>query len=131
MSTRVKMCGLLSLAGLALVLLWAGHGHGPLPNQVFGKVTFNGKPLTSGSVKFVHAGGEETGSAIDREGNYCIDNLPPGPVQVAVYSHSPNPFQPSAARVLAIPKRYQSPAESGLRLRVPEGRTCFNIDLKP
>jgi hypothetical protein len=117
---------------------------------VKGRVTYNGKPLPSGTVTFVDTkGGVET-SWIDSQGNYHIPRVAAGAVQVTVQTPSPrrlpphlrptaSPEERAAAErdgavivpSVPIPQRYSDPKESGLTYQVASGAQTFDIDLKP
>jgi hypothetical protein len=76
---------------LALVSTMSITGCGG-KTKVTGKVTYNGKPVVWGSVTMVDSTGAYHSGDIDLSGNYSIDNVPSGPVKIAV--NSPNPVDP-------------------------------------
>jgi hypothetical protein len=74
--------------GLVVLLLGAAgcgsYGH------VKGKVYYQDKPLTGGTVVFVpDGGGQSVPATIDEQGNYTIDKIAAGPVKIAVDSGPP------------------------------------------
>jgi hypothetical protein len=136
-------------AGLLLVLS-ASPGCGRVPGaagSVSGKVLFNGRPLPSGSVLFVRAGGGQSTALIRPDGTYRIDDAPLGTVKVAIASHAhapaglERPAHPApgnhsrpvrpAERTPIIPPHYNDPERSGLTFSVQEGEQTFDIILKP
>ena len=118
-------------------------GCGPDVIEVSGKVTFKGRPLSSGSVIFVGQDGQPKVSAIAKDGSYLIKNAPIGPVKIGVASHLTvppglNPLGKATSPgghpkddTEKIPERYKLPENSGLTCPVERGSHTFNIDLKP
>ncbi len=85
------------LAGLALLPIGCGGGTG----TVTGKVTFDGKPLTSGNVVFTNANGKGSQSvSIQADGSYKVERMPTGPAKVAVVT-SPPPGSETGSRMPA------------------------------
>jgi hypothetical protein len=123
----------LRVAGCAL-LAWTALGCGPQVSQVSGKVTYQGKPLPSGSVVFVSPEGDVVGrSAIAADGRYVMTDVPAGSVKVAVESHErvPPGLGGPPGDYVPIPPRYKKAETSGLEYTVTRGSHTFNIDLSP
>jgi hypothetical protein len=72
----------------ALILLCVGllaGGCGPSTGTVTGKVRYNGKPLSSGSVSFLPESGKGSfGARIKEDGSYTIEKVPAGKVKIVV-----------------------------------------------
>ena len=100
-------------------LLGCGPGEPPT-GSVAGKVTFGGKPLTSGVVTLIN---ETTGVGasveLDSSGSYSIPPIRTGTYQAAIHSTPP----PPGGRLvrLGIPEKYQDISTSGLTVTVEEG----------
>lgn len=104
---------------------------------VSGTVTFDGKPLSKGTISFIPAGdktefGRPATGNIDPQGNYTLstfkpgDGAVPGKYQVAVVSianePSPEEMAEKGAQITStIPAGYNSPMTSGLRATVEAG----------
>ena len=134
------------LSALALFVGCPGSS-APETIKVQGKVTYQGQPVTTGYVSFVSVGPTEglpsrpaTGT-INPDGTYELttfgesDGAVPGEYQVAVVSVTggPTPEEPDAPEQWAIPKRYGTPAESGLTATIPADATGvleFNFTLE-
>jgi len=128
----MRACRLLVLA----VLLVCPSGCGTGSGEVTGKVTFRGKPVTSGSVILYCPGNRIVRGVIGPDGSYSIPHVPAGEAAVAVRSP---PVLPdggyvngeTAPRGEAIPINYGVPDESGLTIRVGRGRVVYDIELNP
>jgi hypothetical protein len=131
-------------AGTVLLLL-PGIGCGPRVGHVSGRVLYNDRPLPSGTVLFVGVDGTRRGfSPIAADGTYRIQNIPVGPVKVAVVSeprvppglrNAAGPGSSPRDRVkddhVPIPPRYGDAAHSDLTYTVAGGRQTQDILLKP
>ncbi len=80
---------LVGAAALALLPPVAGcSGSG----TVTGKVTYQGRPLTGGTILFTSTRGRGTRTAqIGEDGSYTITNMPTGPAKIAVETKSAQP----------------------------------------
>jgi len=126
-------------------------GCGKRTGKVSGVITFEGKPVTSGSVMFAPPGEPPVTAEIEAGGKYTLAKVPYGLAQVAVVSPDPNPpgFDklppgvkhpsgkelPVGPRVEAkdwfpIPDDYASFTDSGLTFEVNQKEATFNIVLK-
>jgi hypothetical protein len=104
--------------------------------RVTGTVTFRGEPLTSGDVTFVCPNGETRGGSLTPKGAYTVDNIPAGPVKIAIYARGrvPKGFMTKNAEknaYVAIPSKYADPEKSGLIYQVKPGDQEFAIVLPP
>jgi hypothetical protein len=71
----------LLVAGLLLLAMGCGS-----KGSISGTVTYNGKPITSGTIVFAPDSGEPSVNAPIADGKYTIDKVPPGPAKVGVSS---------------------------------------------
>lgn len=140
------------------LLLLAAAGCGGKTATVTGRVTYDGQPVTSGSVVFHGDNGAVDSGLLDADGRYTIARAPVGPVKVAVMASkevkasggkSAAPVgpplgkgktkkgteeaKPAAETVLksTIPVRYNNPQNSGLIYTVNSGKQVIDIDLRP
>jgi hypothetical protein len=117
---------------------------------VTGKVTYQGRPVTYGSVIFLNADKTARSGAIAADGSYRVERVLPGTVKIAIISRDPakgrsanrghKPVQPetnagasptmSVASWFPLPSRFESPASSPLGCNVPSGQFNHDIDLK-
>jgi hypothetical protein len=67
-----------------------GCGAKSKTNDLSGKVTYNGDPVTGGTVTFYPADGKGApfSAALSREGTYTVGNLPKGKMKVTVETES-------------------------------------------
>jgi hypothetical protein len=130
-------------AVLFLVLCLSGCADkGPKLSPVSGRVTFQGKPVSSGLVRFSNPpAGVDILAGLMPDGTYSVrmakgSGLPEGVYAVAVMPPRANtpvgmmvpqrpPDRPD------IPLKYQNPSTSGLTLAVKTEKTTLDIDLKP
>lgn len=118
-------------------------GCGPTPATITGKVTFEGKPITTGTIAFLAQNGKVVSGNI-WQGEYQVEGVEIGPgARVSVISHHPSPMmrpptgpiedvpQQKTLEFVPIPDRYASAAESGLSCEVVEGVQTHNFSLKP
>ncbi len=123
----------------AVLLFGCNSGEDACP--VFGKVTFQGKPVAQGMVRFCNsAGGFDVFGILQPDGTYAIqtakgNGLPAGVYVVAVVP--PRVEVPLGAmtppvrpKCLDIPERYRDLATSGLTLTVGPGTNRFDIDMR-
>jgi hypothetical protein len=140
---------------LMLVVVCAGCSS---KGTVSGKVTYQGKPVTVGTVIFVPEAGGGGFSSNIRDGEYKIERLPVGPVKISVSTPAntvpvkgligkmqmPSELQQKLgsgtsaeglaqssrdSQTVLIPPRFQDPEKSGLTYTVKSGSQVFDIDL--
>jgi hypothetical protein len=136
----------------AVVLIGFATGCSQKPCSVSGRVTYQGRPVSSGSIVFYCANDQIVRGVIDTDGAYTIPNVPRGMVRVTVKAHSrapegfrkrlatppmingpvtPDTQQFGKEQVRPIPARYGVPGESGLLFKAERATTEFDIDLVP
>lgn len=108
--------------------------------SVKGAITFDGKPLPRGTIKFVP---DESGPAaygmIESDGSYSImtgreKGLPPGPYTVTVVANEPsvqgqNPSLPPAPGKPITPPWFRDQTKSPLKYTIKPGKNEINLDL--
>ncbi len=148
-----RRLGVLLLGPLLLTLLGCGKPAG----SVSGTVTFQDKPLPSGTVIFYSQDGTGYPATIRPDGTYALDKIPVGPAVICVVTQDPaqspaarspgmamdpgkmgnpgaakpgtRPDQP-AGKYVAIPEHYRRPDQSNLSFDVASGENKHNIELK-
>jgi hypothetical protein len=146
-----SLAGTLPVAALCLAIAPLS-GCGFKSASLSGTVTYQGKPLTGGSVILYCEDQQIVRGIISPDGAYSIPNVPRGPCRVTVKTHTPipsgfslnqelppvedGPIPPWAGRAhrgaaANIPERYAIPEESGLTVNVNKIQTIFDIALLP
>jgi hypothetical protein len=129
---HLGLCVALLTAGLA-----AAQDKKPDPakgNEVSGKISYNGKPLPSGTVTFVSKDGKTTvAGTIAADGTYKV-LLPAAEYGIAITTDPPpvkkdDKDPPKKVPVLKIPAKYGDVKTSGLLYKVAKGNQSFNIEL--
>jgi len=89
MNIRLRLGG---AAALMVALLLVGCQRNPnAPASVNGKVTYNGGPVTGGSVSFHFKDGVRFDAVIRGDGTYFLTDIPAGEATVSVETESINP----------------------------------------
>jgi hypothetical protein len=109
-----------------------------------GKVTFKGKPVPYALIVITGRAGSATGNA-DADGNYVIERVYPGEVEVGVNTDAGKGNMMGASMAAAqggdksakptfvdVPSKYFDPTTSGIKTTVPKekGETVFDIVIK-
>jgi len=145
-----RTLGALFVLGLFGVLAGCGSG-GPARAVVKGKVSIEGQNLTTGNVMFWGENNATASAAIDKHGNYVMNDAPVGDVKITVYVPNVNPAElakmnamkkgmpnlksvdPSGSgmsisimgdmpeNIVPIPDKYATPESSGLTYTVQRG----------
>jgi hypothetical protein len=137
------------LAAIVMVLApgLSGCGHsGKKVWPVSGKVTFQGKPVIAGTIRFSNpSGGVDMTAGLGPDGSYEIAmaegrGLPEGDYQVAIIPLSAAPgakmpfgpaLPPPKPICRDIPEKYRSPSTSRLVLAVkPGANNRFDVDMR-
>jgi hypothetical protein len=137
-------------AVLFVALPVLASGCGKPAATVSGKVTYQGRPLPIGTIRFLTAENKVLAADISGDGDYSIPRVPPGEVKISVSVPSANTLKPqqkgmygkagdnpasetstSAPRLMKIPDQYGAPESSGLKYTVTaEANQTHNIELK-
>jgi hypothetical protein len=140
-SPAARRLGAFSLLVAGCLALAGCHG-GKLPARVSGKVTYQGRPVTSGVVVLVGADGKtSTPGVVGPDGTYRIAQAPAGRARVAFDNPPPQRVAPDdpeagnaaqeAARYVWTPPQYRDAAQSGLTLELKRGMNSNrDIELK-
>ena len=125
------------LPGLLAVMMLAG-GCAPGSGSVSGTVTFQGKPLTTGTVVFYDAANNSPSSPIQPDGTYKIGKVATGQARIvvmmpmAIYmpggGDAGRGQDPSMNKVF-LPPKYADPGQSGLTCDVKSGVQTHNLQL--
>jgi len=113
--------------------------------SVTGKVTYRGKPLTTGTVYLAGPDGVQAASAINPDGTYQMFAVAAGPVKIGVISLKPQPVRGRPAKQAAgapppapppdvtgwveIPEKHADPLTSGLTTDLKSGANEYDIEL--
>jgi hypothetical protein len=100
--------------------------------RVSGKVKLDGQPLKSGIVTFLGQDGYRASCAIAPDTTYTFDNVPVGPISIAVCPRVPPGLRKNKEpdpEGVEIPVTYGNPEKSGLRYTVKPGSQNFDIIL--
>ena len=162
----MRLCAWTRATGMLVLLALIGGLAGCNPGYkaravVKGQVTFDGKPLYSGTVMFVTKDNRSGTAPIDQNGNYTMNDAPIGDVAVTVTvlkmpgmagkmatpgggaapmkapdGSDPVGMAPKAptmdpSKIVQIPEKYAKADTSGLTYKVEKGEQTFNITLTP
>jgi len=141
-----RLGGLFAVA--AAVGLAGCPAGGDRPASVTGHVTYNGKPVTSGTVVFVGEDGKSSyPGPVQPDGSYSIAQAPvgkvrlsfdnPPPPRTAAAGQKPPANDPevqeeakAASLYVATPPKYKDPDKSGITFELKRGRNGCDIPLK-
>jgi hypothetical protein len=117
---------------------------------VTGKVSYQGRPVTYGSVTFLSADKTARSGVIEPDGSYTVEGVPPGTAKIAVISRDPSkgrsivrahkPGQPEQGTASSqptvvnawfpLPPRFEDAKASGLDCTVDSRHVSHDIDVK-
>jgi hypothetical protein len=110
---------------------------------VSGTVTYQGKPLPSGTVQFTGNNNLGDSAVIQPDGTYTAGKVPLGAVKVTVTTNAGGPGSgtmkppggdlpgmPATPQAVPIPTKYKDTGTSGLGLEVKPGRQTYDIPLQ-
>ncbi len=138
------------IAALLLSILLAAAGGCGKRATVTGKVTYQGRPVTYGSVIFLSADNTARSGAIAADGSYTVEGVPLGAVKIAVISRDPSKGRSvvrgrkparsdnhartaspkPAAGWFPLPSRFENATSSGLGCDVASGQLHYDIEMK-
>jgi hypothetical protein len=131
------------LAAVLVIVAFGVAGCIRGPASVAGKVTYRGKPVTTGTVYVAGSDGVQAVSAINPDGTYQIISVAAGPAGIGVISLKPTAARPRTSKRapvaalpppvtgwFAIPDRYADPTASGLNAQLKSGPNDHNIELQ-
>jgi hypothetical protein len=122
-------------------------GCGVPKGNVSGKVTYQGKPLPSGTIVFLGPDDRPVNSSIGGDGSYQVQGVTVGTARITVETpwefakaqrkNAPKlpPDAPPMAnsmmiQAIEIPKKYGDPQQSGVTYDVQKGAQVHDIDLE-
>jgi hypothetical protein len=113
---------------------------------VSGKVSFDGRPVTYGSVIFLCDDNTAYSTAIQPDGTYRLEQIRSGDVKIGVITPAPSksskhqrstPLADAKAASpgaksdrIMVPKRFRDPVGSGLIAKIGSGNVSYDIDIK-
>lgn len=137
------------IEGLLTLLLLVGASGCGKQATISGKVTYQGRPVTYGSVIFLGGDGRAWSAAVARDGSYKIEGASPGMFKIGVISPDPSTGRSAARRrkpeskeraagspdapVTAwfpLPTQFETPSTSGLECSVGSGLVNHDIELR-
>jgi hypothetical protein len=140
--------GLPRAAGTAALLAGLTLGCGPKEEPhpetvpVQGKVTYQGKPVTQGTITFQPDTGQPASGEIQNDGSYQLttfapkDGAVPGHHKVMIIANTADPTKiPGSSPgyvppVDLVPKKYNQLGSSGLEATVSKDKPAYDFDLK-
>lgn len=130
---RAARAGWLALA-LTLTAA-AGCGGGKSAGSVAGTVTYNGGPVTGGSLNLISGSGAAALARIGDGGAFKVDGeLAPGDYKAYVTPPVPEPQPPgtkaAAPKKFEVPAKFQDPATSGTTVTVAPGKNDLKVEFK-
>jgi hypothetical protein len=129
----------MSLSSVTSVVLVTAFGcsSGDRPVEIRGKVTFQGQPVSEGTVQF---NDDKTGRGAEADlqsngsyqatlpaGDYTVLIVPP----MLMAESKSGPPDPKFKKVGNIPNKYRSTVTSGLRATVSAANTVHDFDMVP
>jgi hypothetical protein len=121
------------LVVIAAVLAWPGCDTSPT-RTVSGKITYKGKPVTSGLINFAAEDGRPLGNSIRPDGTYACQ-LPPAEYQVRIDAPGAVPDnwksesdRPPPQTPRQVPIKYSAFETSGLTATVHVGKDPLIVD---
>ncbi len=123
------------LALTALVGCGPGGGGGSGKATISGKVTYQGAPVTGGTLTLYDDKGSPYPVGIKADGTFNVSDVPIGQMGVGIDTGSAAPPASSAgggqaAPHVDIPPQYKNPQSSGLTWDIKAGKNTKNFDLK-
>lgn len=135
------------------ILVAAGCGDGPRVD-VSGSITYQGKPLTYGTVNAIASDKMTYYGTIQQDGTFVIANVPPGPMKLGIVSPDPYPKdlasesakaevaererkagvvaapKPPKGKWFPVPRKYSDPRTSGMEADVlaPTANVEFKLN---
>ena len=124
---------LLLMGLLTCTYCWIGCSGRAPSGSVSGKVTYKGKPVTSGGVLFVNlTTGIGASAELGATGAYNVMSLRTGEYQVALQTLAPPPGKMAEGVQLKkpnVPDKYLDPQTSGLTATITEGMNSVDFTL--
>jgi hypothetical protein len=138
-------------AAVLLLVVPALAFRGSSTGTLTGRVTLSGKPVVVGTVVVLAADGSVRSAELDPQGNYAVEGVPQGKLQIGVISRDPTKARQRQQRLAAsgdrlthsdlcparaaskswfpVPVRYEDPHQSGLGVTLT-GTTEYHVELQ-
>ncbi len=124
--------------GAVLLAGVCGCGHNA---TVSGTITYQGRPVTYGSVIVLSSDKTARSGVIEPDGSFTVEDVHPGQVKIGVISRSPaktHPHQRPEGTDLEevrkswvpLPHKFEDPDKSDLGCIIGPGTVRYDIDLK-
>lgn len=135
---RDHIGAMLAMVVLTIVTVGCGSNTG----TITGNVTFQGEPITIGTIAFIGLSGT-VASATIQDGSYTLSDAETGLATVTVTSHEPSPMMhpptgpdpnappPPPLKYVPIPDRYSNPKRCGVTYTVRPGKQTYDVVLEP
>jgi hypothetical protein len=137
MNLRTVLNGTRLACWFAVTLLATGCAPGY--GNVSGSVSYQGKPLTTGTIIFYDAGNGAPSAEIKPDGTYTVPHVRAGTAKVAIMMPMDIPFMgfggsgggktPEPAKVPSLPPKFADPAQSGLTCQIKTGSNTCDLKL--
>jgi hypothetical protein len=124
--------------GWLVVLVLVG-GCAPGMGSVSGTVTYQGKPLETGTIIFYDSAKNAPAATINKDGTFAIPKVAAGKAKIAVMMPMPISFrgadlpggtkQGETTKVPSLPPKYADPEQSGLTFEVKSGSNQHEVKL--
>jgi hypothetical protein len=140
----------LASALLVLVALGCGYKNPNAPASVTGKVTYKGKPVPAGTVRFHSQDAGSVTCQLDVDGSYSSTDVPAKEMTVTVETESAKPTDTPANQArkqsgsappppgsekskpleyVKIPEKYAKTKDTPLKTTLKPGKNTYNIEL--
>jgi hypothetical protein len=114
---------------------------------VTGKVSYQGRPVTYGSILFLSSDRTSRSGVLEADGSYTVERVHPGEVRIGVISHDPSKVLRSgkpahrgekgiaaAKKALKtwfpLPRKFEDPDTSGVGCSLDPGHVNYDVELK-
>lgn len=127
------------MLGLAAFLVVAvGCGEGTKKITVTGTVSYKGKPLSAGILKFSGPEGAYSAASIQPDGKYIMTDVMPGETKVGIMESPQGSGSSSGDKgsagpkgpPVSLPEKYREPTTSGLSYTIKPDTKQLDIDIK-
>jgi hypothetical protein len=137
MTTDRFHCVFLGLAAVILVAV-AGCGEkGVQKVTINGTISYRGRPVSSGILRFVGPEGAYSAAVIQADGSFIITDVVPGEVKVGVMEAPQSSGSSSGAQTpgpkappVSLPEKYRDPENSGLTYTITPQTRQLDIEIK-
>jgi hypothetical protein len=125
------------LLSVALLAAAVGCGNSDIPKiTLTGTVRYNGKPVSSGLLRFTGPNGFYSAASVQPDGTYTVTDVIPGELKVGIMDEPQGAGGPEGKSAgprpapLTVPAKFREPETSGLVYTVTADMTTLDIDIK-